>query len=230
MKPTVYLLPRRRSTGFTLIELLVVISVIALLAALIFPITRAVNRNKLRSKTRAELAQVETAIDSYKARLGHYPPDNPGNPWVNQLYYELLGCRAAESPNGMSYETLDNSARIDTPGLNSLFGGRVAGIVNSIRGAGNDEGRSAKAFLNGLKNGQYAEIGAGVRILTCSVPWRGPNEWIIGHPGVNPWRYNSSNPTNSPNSYELWIDVIIDGKTNRFSNWSKEPLIVSSPY
>jgi hypothetical protein len=47
---------------------------------------------------------------------------------------------------------------------------------------------------------------------------------------MNPIRYNSSSPTNNPNSYDLWIDVVIDGKTNRISNWSKERVIVSTPW
>src|SRR6185295_5062625 len=70
--------------GFTLIELLVVIAVIAILAAMIIPITGAVNKTKIRSKAKGELAQIETAIESYHAKHGIYPPDNAGNPYVNQ--------------------------------------------------------------------------------------------------------------------------------------------------
>jgi hypothetical protein len=44
---------------------------------------------------------------------------------------------------------------------------------------------------------------------------------------INPWHYNSSNPTNNPGSYDLWMDFISQGKTNRVSNWSKDPQIVS---
>ncbi len=221
---------RRRSSAFTLIELLVVISVIAILAAMVFPITKAVNRNKIRAKARAELAMVEAAIGSYKEKLGHYPPDNPDNPWVNQLYFELLGCKATTSAGGVLYETLDGSARITSAQLATALGNKVAGIVNCSRGGGGDEGKAARPFLNGLRNGQYAEIAPGIRILTCSVLWPGPNQWITGMSGVNPFRYSSSNPTNNPGSFDLWVDVIVDGKTNRISNWSKEPLIVSNPF
>ena len=42
-------------------------------------------------------------------------------------------------------------------------------------------------------------------------------------PYINPWHYNSANPTNNPDSYDLWIDVIWGGKTNRVNNWSKDP-------
>ena len=81
--------------AFTLIELLVVIAIMAVLAALIIPITGAVNRHKLRSRTRAELRSIETAIEDYKTKRGYYPPDNPNSPLpLNQLYYELSGTGA----------------------------------------------------------------------------------------------------------------------------------------
>ncbi|HOW79554.1 MAG TPA: hypothetical protein PK406_08895, partial [Verrucomicrobiota bacterium] len=46
---------------------------------------------------------------------------------------------------------------------------------------------------------------------------------------LNPWRYNSSNPTNNPNSFDLWMDIAVGGKTNRICNWSDKPLVVSAP-
>ena len=40
--------------------------------------------------------------------------------------------------------------------------------------------------------------------------------------GINPWRYNSSNPTNNPGAYDLWIQLSISGKTNLICNWNKQ--------
>src|SRR6266567_2938788 len=77
--------------GFTLIELLVVIAIIAVLAALIFPIASVVTRARIRARTQAELTQIETAIEQYKIKQGHYPPDNGGYWTTNQLFFELLG-------------------------------------------------------------------------------------------------------------------------------------------
>src|SRR2546422_491691 len=65
---------RITSLGFTLIELLVVIAVIALLAAMIIPITGKVSELRIKNKARGELKQVETAINVYKTKLGYYPP------------------------------------------------------------------------------------------------------------------------------------------------------------
>ena len=39
--------------------------------------------------------------------------------------------------------------------------------------------------------------------------------------GLNPWRYVSPG-TNNPTSYDLWIQLVIGGKTNLICNWSKE--------
>lgn len=221
--------PLSAARAFTLIELLVVIAVISLLAAMIFPITGAVTRNRIRAKTRGELEQLVTAIEDYKAKLGHYPPDNPGNVITNQLYFELFGT----TNDGTAYTTLDGSARIVVADVPKIFGPNVTGFVNSNKGSSGDETRMAKPFLNQLKPNQYVSLVNQVRILTCSIPAppqpAPPYYPISSLAGANPWRYNSSNPTNNPNSYDLWVDVVISGKTNRLSNWSREALTVSKP-
>src|SRR5436190_16523118 len=71
------------SLAFTLIELLVVIAIIALLAAMIFPVVGAVNKHKLRAVARAGVAQMEGAIESYKAKTGTYPPADTNNAALN---------------------------------------------------------------------------------------------------------------------------------------------------
>src|SRR6476659_2371501 len=119
--------------GFTLIELLIVISIIAILAAMIIPVTGAVNRTKIKSKAHTELEHIATAIELYKAKLGHYPPDNPNNPALNQLYFELMGT----TNDGRFYRTLDGSATIDISTFGSAFGTpKIKGFVNSTQGGG----------------------------------------------------------------------------------------------
>jgi prepilin-type N-terminal cleavage/methylation domain-containing protein len=212
----------RARPAFTLIELLVVIAVIAVLAAMIIPITGAVNRNKLRAKARVELERVATGIDLYKAKMGHYPPDNPGNPATNQLYFELLGTTFT---NGI-YTTLDGSALVKAADLGTVFGGsptpRVGGFMNTTQGGGSDESRSASAYLKGLKPDEvaliYTNSGDTVKILVAGVP-PPPN-------ALNNISYVSSNPTNNPNSYDLWVDIVISGKTNRISNWNSQIMVL----
>lgn len=213
--------------AFTLIELLVVIGIMAILAALIIPITGAVTRHKLRSRTRAELNLLDTAIQNYKTKRGYYPPDNPGNAeFLNQLYYELSGTILS---NGV-YVTLDGSSVLDTNAVNSpIYGKGFQAIVNTTIGAG-DEGRAAQKFIRDLKPAQVAELKSGAKILVGSVGWDSPTGQPIAVPPakvpkLNPFCYVSSNPTNNPNSFDLWIDILVQGKTNRICNWSEDPIV-----
>jgi prepilin-type N-terminal cleavage/methylation domain-containing protein len=210
--------------AFTLIELLVVIAVIAILAALVIPVSGAVRAAGTKRRAMAELSQVETLIDSYKEKLGHYPPDNPGNPLLNQLYYELMGT----TNDTHNYTTLDGNASVPVSGVNALFGPRVSGFVNSSKGGGGDEGGAAIRFIKGLKPSQVGQPLPSKVVLLVSVPWQnGPPPYNVppfATTNLNPWRYNSSNPTNNPNTYDLWLDVVIGGKPYRICNWNKQPL------
>jgi prepilin-type N-terminal cleavage/methylation domain-containing protein len=231
MKQQTYRTLRRR--GFTLIEMLVVIAVMSVLASMIFPITKAVNRTKLRSRARADMAQLETAIQSYKMKLGFYPPDNKNtNSPINQLYYELLGTTAIGGSTKLgAYQTLDGSSTVDGADAGTAFG--VDGFANATKGGG-DEGQLAINFYKGLNSTQIGEYKTGqmkspVRVLVGPAVWPDRLPPLVpgnaATRGLNPWHYNSSNPAYNPGSYDLWIDLIIDGKTNRIGNWSREPLI-----
>jgi prepilin-type N-terminal cleavage/methylation domain-containing protein len=204
--------------GFTLIELLIVIAIIAILAAMIIPVTGAVNRTKIKSKAHTELEHIATAIELYKAKLGHYPPDNPNNPALNQLYFELVGTTIS---NGV-YVTLDGAAQISAAALPSVFGPGVGGFINTSRTGAGDESRPAGRFLNSLKPDETVTITNPppflTKLLVAAVP--APPNYI------NYFSYVSSNPTNNPNSFDLWVDVIINGKTNRINNWSRQPVIL----
>jgi prepilin-type N-terminal cleavage/methylation domain-containing protein len=217
---------RNTQHAFTLIELLIVIAIIGIIAGFIFVSTKAINRQKIQAKARAELATVESAIINYQTKLGHYPPDNPDSPWRNQLYYELLGVNLV----GPNFVTLDGTAQIPAASVSTWIGPQVGGFVNLTTGSG-DEGHPAIAFLKGLKPGQSATIAPpgtppGLTILACSVPWPANLVSVTGNnDGVNPVCYNSSAPVNNPESFDLWIDVVINNQTNRVCNWSKQILI-----
>ena len=66
--------------GYTLVELMIVMVIIITLVSLVFPVASTLKQKRLLRMAQAELQQMETAIKTYKAQLGFYPPDNPGNP------------------------------------------------------------------------------------------------------------------------------------------------------
>ena len=208
-----------RSAAFTLIELLVVISIIGVLAALTIPALNTVKRQQTLKTATAELSQIAMAIENYHARYGVYPPCNTNNFAFSQLYYELSGVTINAAGN---YQTLDSSATITEADYLAWF--HVGGIVNRTHGSGEDTTK-AEGFLPSLPQNRVANVN-GTNVLVTSV--RGPDASYrpLGVDDVNPFRYNSANPTNNPTTYDLWIDLSIRGKTNRVSNWNRQAQII----
>lgn len=66
----------RRSPGsaaFTLIELLVVISIIAVLAGLLLPVTSAVMKNARKTSCKSTEMQIVAAVNNYQTEYSQYP-------------------------------------------------------------------------------------------------------------------------------------------------------------
>lgn len=215
----------RERRAFTLIELLVVIAVIAVIAALILPVGASIRNKATLKKAQTELEQIAFAIDAYKEKLGYYPPENPISATTNTLYFELLGSKLVN--NGAEYESLDGTARIaNTDDAFADAFGSVAGkpvvrsIANVTRDVNADDASRARSFLTQLRPAQSFELVPKIRLLACSVLWRPDNS-------ANPWHYRSASATNNTDGYDLWVNILVGGKTNRISNWSKQPQIVN---
>jgi prepilin-type N-terminal cleavage/methylation domain-containing protein len=207
--------------AFTLVEMLVVIAVIAILAAIIFPAFGNIKRRAAIQKAQTELKLVASAIQNYKLQYGQYPPDNSTNAAINGLYFELLGT----VQKGANFETKNGEAWIPATDVPLRFG--QGGFVNCAKGGGDDNAQAAKKFLIELKPAQYGELAPGVRLLVCSVTWPEKlGNGAAGVPTLNPWRYDSSNPTNNSGEFDLWVDIIVGDKTNRISNWTDKPVLV----
>lgn len=210
--------------AFTLIELLIVIAIIAVLAALLMPVANIVVQKSLIQRATSERDALETAINSYHAKFGFYPPSSGwGTPTTNQLYYELSGT----TTNSIGFTALDNSSTIDANNIMNFFG--VAGFMNCTKGSG-DDAVIAQNFLPSLKPGQIGAVTNGsttTYVITTAVhsdsfyhpPLPGFTS-LAGFP-ANPWRYVYPG-TNNPNSYDLWVQIYVGGKTNLICNWFKE--------
>jgi general secretion pathway protein G len=112
---------QRRDNAFTVLELLVVISIIIVLAGLIFATTGYVQNKGARSRAEAEIAAMSAALETYKADNGVYPRDSTNQttdtldartpkasdyaPASLYLYTQLSGNTANRkpAPNAKSY-------------------------------------------------------------------------------------------------------------------------------
>jgi len=222
--------------AFTLIELLVVIAVIAVLAALILPLSGAVKRWAFLHTAQAEMGQLETAIERYKSAYGFYPPDSTkaiNNIPINQLYYELVGTTNVAAPTATpTYSPLDDlSQQLDASKVSQVFG--VNGFMNCNKPNADESASRAVDFLPDLKTTQFKENitnqnGTPFTMLVTSDGGPDLTYQPLGVRDANPWRYNSSNPTNNPGAYDLYVQLVIAGKTNLICNWSK-PVQINSP-
>ena len=223
----------RRCLAFTLIELLVVISIIALLAGLVVNLARSAAQNTKRSRVQAEMDQVVTAIEAYKAHFGHYPPDNvtPStqivNPVTNPLFYELTGATVDE--RSRVFRARDRQQGIPTASVQTFF--HTDGFVNA-----STDLKEIKSFLPSLKANQRRTISRApnpdIEVLAVTVDW--PNDPKFPPPfdtlpdpqirRVNPWRYVKTNPTNNPDGFDLWAEFVEGGKLKVICNWSKDVL------
>ena len=64
----------RKNRGFTLVELLVVITIIGILAGLATGAAIYVRGQVIDTMTKAQLSQMDIALEAYKAEFGEYPP------------------------------------------------------------------------------------------------------------------------------------------------------------
>jgi prepilin-type N-terminal cleavage/methylation domain-containing protein len=212
---------KARRQAFTLIELLVVIAIIAILAGMIMSLVGPATERAKKARVQGQLRKLEAAIAAYKGKIGVYPPDDASNTKdvrLSPLYYELRGTyyvRVGGNQANYIVPGTNPSEEISSGLLLNLLG--TEGIVNS-----KSREEDVRAYLQQVSDRDYKSLPVtGGEIHLFVVPVEGPNPFMIGGVPVNVWRYNSSNPTNNPNSYDLWAEVLIRGKTNIIGNWKE---------
>ena len=231
-------MPNTTRTAFTLIELLVTISIIGVLAALVLPLSGIATTKMRIARVKAELNNYMNAIENYKLETGEYPPDhglmfqtstatsNEMNLYrtraaLSPLVYELTG---ALFTNGNFVVLADNES-LPAMTFDKLFKRR--GIRNSAR-LKNDI--DFKGFS--LKEAQKEEIDpakyglppdSDVEILKVPVP--GPfmlDERPPNKAKFNPWFYDASSTNrHNKNSFDLWAEITVQGKTTVIGNWKQ---------
>jgi len=215
--------------AFTLIELLTVIAIIAIIAALIFPVASTIKRQVILHSAQAQMAQLQTALERYKSVYGFYPPGS-ARVLTNQLYYELEGTVRTNLSGVDSYMTLDHVSSIPVAILGSAFGAGVGGFMNCNKSGSDEAAARAQNFLTELNTNQFNAVTVGgIAVNLLVTPVGGPDSSYtpLGLPDMNPWRYLYPG-TNNPGSYDLWIRLAIAGKTNLVCNWARTVQINNS--
>ena len=224
----------RRVRGFTLIELVIVIAVIAILAGILLGALPAITEKRTRSVVRAELRQLVTAIEAYKEKHGFYPPDNTNNIAAPPLFYELVGTTVTSDPNGAnaSYVPLNGAPALTQQNIRDEFA--ADGFLNT-----GPEAREVKNFFESLKFVRNQKEGpqftvspftGNTNVFFLRVTARGPaNAAVPALEDQNTWRYIVAKghntglyPTNNPNTFDLWAEVVIRGKTVTIGNWKEQ--------
>jgi prepilin-type N-terminal cleavage/methylation domain-containing protein len=225
-------------SGFTLIELLTVIAIMALIAAMIFPVAGAVKKHQYISTATGELKQIQNWLEDYKAKYGTYPPGNALPPstytlpqhysMFSPLYYELSGVTITNTAAGTVFTTLDHGAQISSANASTAFG--LGGFINCSKGVGEDAS-PARDYMLGLKANQICSVqSAGINISNLVTTVQGPDTSYNplnfpttspygSGPYPNPFRYICPG-TNNPSSYDLWIQLSISHKMYLICNWS----------
>ncbi|MEC7566487.1 MAG: type II secretion system protein [Planctomycetota bacterium] len=80
--------------GMTLVEILVVITIIAMLAGMLIPVIGAVRRRGEVTATVLEIQNLKAALETYKQKVGDYPPDG-SNSVVFQRHVRIAFPRIA---------------------------------------------------------------------------------------------------------------------------------------
>jgi prepilin-type N-terminal cleavage/methylation domain-containing protein len=124
-------------------------------------------------------------------------------------YKAKLGYYPQDNPNDFSMSPLYNElTRTRIPdSYTNQFG--VLDIANI--------GPKSDVFATGLKATQFKELGKGPR---GDDPGK---EFVAGRMtyayGDVPWHYNSSNPTNNPGAFDLWVEIPVGPKKILVGNW-----------
>jgi len=228
--------------AFTLIELLVVIAIIGILAGLIVGVSGVASSRKKVASVQSAMRKVETAIESYKASLGYYPPGAltpdglAANTVTNQLYYELTGTWFGQSDRGIVYRSGQGGGALRQLDCRRFFG--VDGFQNQ---APRRDG--VRSFIE-LNDREVATLGGAPQVSVLAAPVTWPATPVPGRDQagreletyrpvrgasdrleiVNPWQYLSTRQAvHNKRSFDLWALVPAGGQLYRVDNWNREP-------
>ena len=100
-------------SGFSLIEVVIVMAVMAIIAAIAYPNYRLIQNKAKRSAQEANLATVETALETYYLGNGQYPTAQSSDEMIRQLLAAQVVSKGLLNPyTGKGYESGEAQGRL----------------------------------------------------------------------------------------------------------------------
>ena len=223
----------KRARAFTLIELLVTIAIIGVLAALVLPLSGIASAKMRIARVKAELNRYVNAIETYKLETGEYPPDHGLLSQVSSNDRDLYHQRAALNPlafelRGSVFSNQTFICVVDNETISSTSFGNIfkrSGIRNSARFPNDIDFKGFTLKEDQVENVDPADFGGreGDEVELLRVPVPGP--FMLESENkvkFNPWFYDASSTNrHNKNSFDLWAEITVQGKTNIIGNWNE---------
>jgi prepilin-type N-terminal cleavage/methylation domain-containing protein len=206
----------RLTPAFTMVELLTVIAIIALLAAIAFPVFSAIRKNARRTACMSNLQRISQAVEQYKldyrvypgALYGYYQADDPSTPasWVGRtfLYPQYIKDRSVfHCPNHPVDQSADVTAGTGTIVWPNYFDPNplATGVVVNAGGSGSPS-RAYDAYYS-YDVQLLSDVGVtpaaarmAYRVDWTGLPYDDPTLMLSGSPAGNwgPTELASSSP------------------------------------
>jgi len=187
-----------RLNSFTLIELLTVIAIIAILAALTLAAAEGVMKSAARSRAKAEIQGLSTALESYKSDNGIYP----------SAYTFTGGASNYAAADPLTQTNFSGSAQLLYQALSGYANFRdtpVAGTKSYMSFKANQLGNATAAAGTSGAGSTYVQdpFGYPYGYYTGDTP-------VAGAPQQNP-------PYNGTGFFDLWST---GGNTTTTPNWT----------
>ena len=101
-----------KNKGFTLIEMLIVITIIVLLAGMVFRMVAGIGKSNDIAKTRATIEKVANAIEEFRSIYGKYPPVSVYEDAGQPVRYEFPGPGTFNATSGGLITQILNGDRL----------------------------------------------------------------------------------------------------------------------